>query len=146
MAGRILVLQGPNLNRLGKREPAIYGSVTLEEVNKRLEERGRELGLEVIFFQSNHEGALVDFLQEHQEQASGIILNGGALSHYGLALRDALADAHLPLVEVHISNVFAREAWRHHDVYAAIATTYVAGMGWRGYLAALQYLAETIEP
>lgn len=141
----ILVLQGPNLNRLGKREPGVYGTVALDEVHRRLVERGRTLGLEVECFQSNYEGALVDFLQERQERAAGIIVNGGALSHYGLSLRDALADAHLPLVEVHLSNVFAREAFRHHDVYAAIATAYVAGMGWRGYLAALQYLAEVLE-
>lgn len=142
---RVLVLQGPNLNRLGARDPGMYGTLTLDAVHERIQKRGQEHGLEVAFFQSNHEGDLVDYIQEHTPQADGVIINPGALTHYGLSLRDALADARLPIIEVHLSNIHAREEWRRVSVVAPIAVAQVAGMGWRGYLAAIDYLAEHIK-
>ena len=140
-SARILVLNGPNLNRLGHRDPAIYGRVTLAEIEDRLRQRAAALGLEIDNFQSNHEGALIDFLQERSAGAAGVIINPGALTSYGLSLRDALADTRLPVVEVHLSNVHAREPWRSRSVIAPIAVAQVAGMGWRSYLYALEFLA-----
>ncbi len=142
---RILVINGPNLNLLGRRDPAIYGTKTLEEINALLEERARELGVELKFFQSNSEGSLIDFIQSEAPQASGIIINPGALTHYGLSLRDALADTGLPIVEVHLSNIYAREEWRRHSVIAPIARGQISGFGWRGYIAALELLVREIE-
>lgn len=137
----ILVLNGPNLNALGRRDPALYGAVTLAEIERRLRERAAELRVELQFCQSNHEGALVDFLQANAPQASGVIVNAGALTHYGLSLRDALTDARLPIVEVHLSNIHAREEWRQKSVIASLAVGQVSGLGWRGYLYALDFLA-----
>ncbi len=138
---RFLVINGPNLNLLGKREPAHYGRKTLEEINALLEEQARELKVELAFFQSNSEGAIVDFLQAQAPRADGIIINPGALTHYGLSLRDGLAATGLPVVEVHLSNIYAREDWRHHSVVAPVARGQITGLGWRGYLLALEYLA-----
>ena len=142
---RILVINGPNLNLLGRREPAIYGTKTLEEINVLLEEKARELGVELKFFQSNSEGSLIDFIQSEAPQASGIIINPGALTHYGLSLRDALADTGLPIIEVHLSNIYAREEWRRHSVIAPIARGQISGFGWRGYIAALELLVQELE-
>ena len=139
---RLLVLQGPNLNLLGRRDPALYGTMTLEAIHQRVEERARHLKVEVAFFQSNSEGALIDFLQQEAAQATGVIINPGALTHYGLSLREALVDAGLPVVEVHLSNIHAREPWRRRSVVAPIAVAQISGLGWRGYLAALEFLAE----
>ncbi len=138
---RILVIHGPNLNALGKRQTSVYGSMTLPEIDSRLQERARELGVEIQTFQSNHEGALVDFLQDNCAEASGIIINPGALTHYGLSLRDALADTSLPVIEVHLSNIYTREEFRHHSVVAPVARGQISGFGWRGYIAALELLA-----
>lgn len=138
---RILVINGPNLNLLGKRQPEIYGTRTLEEINDLIRERAASLGLEVTFFQSNSEGELVDFLQREAPRAAGIIINPGALTHYGLSLREALSDTGLPVVEVHLSNIYAREEWRARSVIAPIARGQISGLGWRGYIAALEYLA-----
>jgi len=138
----ILVLNGPNLNALGRRDPAQYGTVTLAEIEQRLRLRATELGVDLRFCQSNHEGALVDFLQANAQQAGGLIVNAGALTHYGLSLRDALADARLPVVEVHLSNIHAREEWRQKSVIASLAIGQVSGLGWRGYLYALDFLAQ----
>ncbi len=142
---KVLVVYGPNLNRLGKRDPEQYGTITMEEINRALEERAAELKTEITFFQSNSEGSLIDMLQEESEGADGIIINPGALTHYGLSLRDALADADLPIVEVHLSNIHARERFRRKSVVAPIAQGQIAGLGWRGFILALEYLAETLK-
>jgi len=125
---------------LGKRDPTLYGSQPLAEINALLERRAQELGVEVVPFQSNSEGALIDFIQSQAAQAAGIVINPGALTHYGLCLRDALADSALPIVEVHLSNIYAREEWRHKSVIAPVARGQISGLGWRGYIAALEIL------
>ena len=136
----ILVLHGPNLNMLGLREPAIYGSTTLAEINESLQRRAAQAGAELICRQSNHEGELVDWIQTDGWTARGVIINPGALTHYGLSLRDALAMLRAPIIEVHLSNVYKREAFRHHSVVAPIAQGQLAGLGAQGYLLALEWL------
>ncbi|MBI2918075.1 MAG: type II 3-dehydroquinate dehydratase [Chloroflexi bacterium] len=138
---KILVLHGPNLNTLGTREPHIYGTQRLADIDTLLLRRGQDLGVELEPYQSNSEGDLVDFLQAQGPLAQGIIINPGALTHYGLSLRDALADTGLPVIEVHISNIYAREAFRQHSVIAPVARGQISGLGWRGYLLALEALA-----
>jgi 3-dehydroquinate dehydratase-2 len=138
---KILLIHGPNLNMLGKRAPTLYGSQSLAEIDALLEKRAQELGVDVVPFQSNSEGALIDFVQSQAPQASGIVINPGALTHYGLCLRDALADSALPIIEVHLSNIYAREEWRHKSVIAPVARGQISGLGWRGYIAALEILA-----
>ncbi len=142
---RILVINGPNLNRLGKRDPAQYGSTTLADIERALSVRAAELGVEVECFQSNHEGDIVDFIQEHGESATGVVINAGALTQVGFSILDALLDAGLPLVEVHISNIHARERFRRRSVVARFASGQIAGLGWRGYLYALDFLVATTE-
>jgi 3-dehydroquinate dehydratase-2 len=142
VARTIVVMHGPNLNMLGRREPEIYGAMTLEAINAALAERAAAAGVELTCFQSNHEGALVDFVHAAGWAADGVIINPGALTHYGLSLRDALAMLKAPIVEVHISNVYKREAFRHTSVVAPVATGQIAGLGWRGYLLALEWLLE----
>lgn len=136
----VLVMQGPNMNRLGKRKPEIYGRTTLTEVEADVAQRAQELGLTVDQFQANSEGALIDWLQERQEDADAIICNPAGLTNYGLAFRDALAESGLPVAIVHVTNLLAREQWRRDDVFADMATMFIAGMGWRGYRYALQAL------
>ena len=138
---KILVIHGPNLNMLGKRDPTFYGSQSLAEIDALLEKRAQELGVDVVPFQSNSEGTLIDFIQSQAPQAAGIVINPGALTHYGLCLRDALADSALPIIEVHLSNIYAREEWRHKSVIAPVARGQISGLGWRGYIAALEIIA-----
>ena len=138
---KILIIHGPNINLLGKRKREIYGDKSLEEINSILQQQARELGVEITAFQSNSEGALIDFIQSESPTAEGIIINPGALTHYGLSLRDALEDTNLPVIEVHLSNIYAREEWRQESVIAPIARGQVSGLGWRGYIAALRALA-----
>jgi 3-dehydroquinate dehydratase-2 len=138
---RTLVIHGPNLNMLGSRQVSIYGDKTLEEIDSLLEKAASELGGEIEIYQSNHEGMLVDFIQEKSPGATGIIINPGALTHYGLSLRDALADTALPVIEVHLSNIYAREEFRQQSVIAPIARGQITGLGWRGYIAALEIMA-----
>jgi 3-dehydroquinate dehydratase-2 len=142
---RILIINGPSLNMVGKREVAIYGDKTLSEINSLIQKEGDGLGVETSFSQSNSEGALVDFIQKESPGADGIIINPGALTHYGLSLRDALADTTLPIIEVHLSNIYAREEWRKKSVIAPIAKGQISGLGWKGYIAALRILADELK-
>jgi len=141
---KILVINGPNLNMLGTRNPAVYGGDTLAEIEDRIRNRAADLGVDVDFFQSNHEGALVDYLQGPARESAGIVINAGALTHYGLSLRDALADCRLPAIEVHLSNIHAREEFRRQSVLSSVVVGQIAGLGWRGYQYALEYLVAHI--
>jgi 3-dehydroquinate dehydratase (EC 4.2.1.10) len=142
---KILVINGPNLNILSKRNTAIYGEKTLAEIDSLMKKQSQTLNIEVVTFQSNSEGALIDFIQEQSDSADGIIINPGALTHYGFSLRDALADTKLPITEVHLSNIYAREDWRAESVIAPIATGQISGLGWRGYVAALRTLVAELK-
>lgn len=141
---KILIIQGPNINQLGKRKGGIYGKETLEEINSQLQQQAKELSVEIASFQSNSEGVLVDFIQAESPKAEGIIINPGALTHYGLSLRDALEDTNLPVIEVHLSNIYAREEWRHKSVIAPIAKGQISGLGSRGYIIALRTLVSEL--
>jgi 3-dehydroquinate dehydratase-2 len=138
---RILVLNGPNINFLGRRNPGIYGTKTLEEVNREISARAESLSVEVDFFQSNSEGSLIDHIQQNWGRVDGIIINPGALTHYGYSLKDALIDAAVPVVEVHLGNIHAREEWRRRSVIADTARGQIAGFGWRSYTAAVEVMA-----
>jgi len=138
---RILVIHGPNLNLLGQREPDVYGHTTLAEIDADLAELGTSLGCTVECFQSNHEGQLIDRIQEAMSGHAGIVINPGGLTHTSVALRDALAATGLPVIEVHLSNVFVRESFRHHSYVSGIAAGVVTGLGARGYRVALTALA-----
>jgi len=142
---KILVIHGPNLNMLGKRDKSIYGEKTLQEIDALLKKEAKALGVDVVTFQSNHEGALIDFVQEHADSARGIVINPGALTHYGFSLLDALIDSRLPIIEVHLSNIYQREEWRTESIIAPIAQGQISGLGWRGYVAALQVLVSKLK-
>lgn len=141
---RILVINGPNLNMLGKREPAHYGTDTLASIEQTLAEKGKALGCELIFFQSNHEGGIIDFIQEKTIGAEGILINPGALTHYGYSLHDALVDSGLPVVEVHLSDIQAREEWRKLSVISDIVIKQISGLKTKSYLLGLEALVEHI--
>ncbi|MEV6319652.1 type II 3-dehydroquinate dehydratase [Nocardia sp. NPDC051787] len=141
--GPILVLNGPNLNMLGTRQPEVYGSATLDDVVELCKRTAAKFDREVVAFQSNSEGALIDRIHQARGTASGIVINPGGLTHTSVALRDALVIPELPIVEVHISNVHAREEFRHHSYISPIATAVVAGMGILGYAAAIEFLARS---
>ncbi|GAA5435571.1 type II 3-dehydroquinate dehydratase [Deinococcus aquaticus] len=139
----LLVLNGPNLNRLGLREPGVYGSQTLEDLERQCESWGAELGTSVTCRQSNYEGQLIEWIHEAQEQGfSGVVINPGALTHYSYALRDAIAGQPLPVIEVHISNVDAREEFRHKSVTAAVCRGKISGLGFLGYRLGMEALTE----
>ena len=142
---KLLVVNGPNLNMLGKREASYYGVKTLADIEGLVTEKARELDVDVEFFQSNHEGAIVDYLQMAAQDAEGVIINAGALTHYGISMRDALTDSRLPIIEIHLSNIHAREEFRHHSVIADIAIGQIAGLGWQGYVFALEYLVSHLK-
>lgn len=156
MPRRILIINGPNLNLLGKREPHIYGSTTLPDVEARAQSQASSLGVTLETFQSNHEGAIVDRIQEaagwgpnitstHDKKVSAIIINPGAYTHTSVAIRDALAGVDIPFVEVHISNVHARESFRHHSYLSDKAVAVIAGLGVFGYQAALEFVAQHLK-
>jgi len=142
---RILIINGPNLNNLGKRDADHYGSITLADIEERVAARAGKLGVEVVFFQSNHEGAIVDWIQAESGNAAGIVINAGALTQVGYSILDALLDSKLPVVEVHISNIHAREEFRRHSVIAPYAVGQIAGLGYRGYIYALESLVANAE-
>jgi len=139
---KILVVNGPNLNLLGKREPEIYGTSTLDELNGRLSEVAGDLGLELVFFQSNSESELIDFLHREGFTADGLIINPGAFTHYSYALRDAISAVKIEAVEVHMSNIYQREEFRHKSVLAAVCQGHLVGFGFYGYAMALSYFAD----
>lgn len=141
----ILVLNGPNLNLLGRREPGIYGHLSLVEIDQRLIALGQELGLHVHTLQSNHEGGLMDALQAADQQDAGVILNCGAYTHTSIAIRDAIAAIRPPVIEVHLSNIQARESFRHQSVIAPVCLGSIAGFGWRSYTLGLRALAEYLQ-
>lgn len=136
----VLVLHGPNLNLLGQREPGIYGSITLDEINRLLEEEGQKLQAKISVMQSNHEGVLVDAIQAASGEHQGILINAGAYTHTSVAIRDAIAAVNMPTVEVHLSNIYQREAFRHHSYIAAVAIGQISGFGAESYRLGLQAL------
>jgi 3-dehydroquinate dehydratase-2 len=141
---KILLINGPNLNMLGKRKQDIYGDKTLSEIESATMKKVKQLGATFKAFQSNHEGELIDFLQAESPRADGIIINPGALTHYGLSLRDALDDANLPIIEVHISDIHAREDWRSKSVIQELAKAQICGHGWQGYIEAVDMLIDIL--
>jgi 3-dehydroquinate dehydratase II len=141
----VFVLNGPNLNLLGVREPSVYGQDTLADIEERCLARAAALELIIDFRQTNHEGQLVDWIQEARESADGIILNAGALTHTSVAVLDALSAAALPIIEVHLSNIFRRESFRHHSYVSLAASGVICGLGAQGYELALDAVASLIE-
>ena len=138
--GKILVMNGPNLNLLGTREPEIYGSLTLADIHERLRQRANEADLDIEFMQSNHEGVLVDAIQRARRTVDYIILNAGAFTHYSIALRDAIAAVDVPVIEVHLSNIHQREEFRHKSVIAPVVLGQIVGFGAESYMAALEMI------
>jgi 3-dehydroquinate dehydratase-2 len=139
---KILILNGPNLNLLGKRQPEIYGNVSFDDYFTRLQTEFPQH--ELVYFQSNHEGALIDFLQENSDGAHGLVINAGGLTHTSVSLADAVANLAFPSVEVHISNIFAREEFRHHSYLSPVCKGLICGLGLSGYSLAISYLSQTV--
>ena len=142
---RILLIHGPNLNLLGKRDPEIYGDKTLADLEYLVVKQAKERGVDVVAFQSNSEGALIDFIQAEAPKAEGVIINPGALTHYGLSLLDALIDADIPVIEVHLSDINSREKWRRKSVIKPIAQKQISGQGWQGYIDAVDILVSGLK-
>jgi 3-dehydroquinate dehydratase-2 len=142
---KILVLTGPNLNLLGTREPAIYGTQTLGDIEEMCADRAETLGLSLDFRQSNHEGELVDWIQLARDTCSGIVINGAAYSHTSIAIHDALKLTGLPVIEVHLSNIYKREEFRHHSYISSVAEGVICGLGAHGYLLAIEALARLLD-
>jgi len=140
----VLVLNGPNLNLLGTREPEIYGADTLADVEQSCRRHGRELGLAIEFRQSNHEGELIDWIQDARGHASGVVINPGGYSHTSVAIHDALLAVRMPVIEVHVSNIFAREPFRHHSYISPVAKGVICGLGVQGYTLALDAIQRLI--
>jgi len=139
---KLLILHGPNLNLLGTREPEVYGDLTLDDINQRLIDIGEAADVEVKCLQSNSEGALIDALHEARAWAAGVVFNPGAYTHTSVALRDAITAIEIPVIEVHLSNVYAREEFRHKSLLAAVCLGKITGFGWRSYLMGLQALID----
>lgn len=139
---KVLILHGPNLNLLGKREPEIYGDLSLDEINRRLSELAADIGVEIYCRQSNHEGELIDYLHSAADNAKAVVFNPGAYTHYSYALRDAVAAIGIPVIEVHLSNIHAREDFRSRSVIAPVASGQISGLGVPGYLLALRAAAD----
>ena len=144
-AKRVLVLHGPNLNLTGFRETIVYGSRPLEDIDADIMKRAQQLAIEARIMQSNHEGQLIDAIHEHKSWATGIIINAGGLTHYSIALRDALTAVRIPVIEVHLSNIYAREEFRAHSVISAVSVGVISGFGGIGYLMALDALSAILE-
>ena len=142
---KILILHGPNLNLLGTREPEVYGSMTLEDINSKLVALGKELGADVTCLHSNHEGVLIDALHDARTQTKGVVFNPGGYTHTSVALRDAISAIQIPVIEVHLSNVYAREEFRHVSMLSAVCVGKIAGFGWRSYLLGLRALIEMVQ-
>jgi len=142
---KVLIIHGPNLNMLGKREPDIYGKTTLDEINSTLGELGNRLGLAVETFQSNHEGAIVDKIQQDAAIQNGLIINPAAFTHTSIAIRDALLLLDIPVIEIHLSNIYKREPFRHKSLISDVATAQITGFGVQGYSMALEALSKMIE-
>jgi len=143
-APTILVLHGPNLNLFGRREPHIYGTTTLAEINERLAALASELGVELETFQSNHEGALVDKLHENIDRAAGALLNPAGLTQHGVSLHDAIKAMPFPVLEIHMSNIAAREPWRDHSIISSAVKATIQGLGWRSYTTGLYALVDMV--
>ena len=141
---KILVLHGPNLNLLGEREPEVYGTMTLDDLNRQIAARAAELDVNVNFYQSNHEGAIIDHLHENRKSANGVLINPGALTHYSYALRDAISGVQLPCVEAHLSDIFKREEFRRHSVISEVCIAQISGKGLGSYLEGLSILVDFI--
>lgn len=141
---KILVIHGPNLNLLGEREPEIYGSLTLEQVNTQIRKYAQQSQVEVRIYQSNHEGKIIDFIQEHRKWAQGIVINPGALTHYSYSLRDAISGVNLPTVEVHLSDIHRREEFRRHSVIKPVCIDQIAGLGPNGYLKGIELILKKL--
>lgn len=141
---RVLVLHGPNLNLLGRREPHIYGTTTLEEIDQKLSALAKTLSVDIDCFQSNHEGELIDRLHENIDRAAGALVNPAGLTQYGVPLHDAIKAMPFPVVEVHLSNLGAREEWRHHSIISPAVKATIQGLGWRSYTTALEALVAMV--
>ena len=140
-----LVLHGPNLNLLGQREPEVYGNKTLKEINDEICIYSKKIGLNIDIFQSNHEGEIVDFIHDDNQNCSGMVINPAALTHYSISLRDAIAAVNIPTLEVHLSNIYNREQIRSKSVISPVVRGTISGLGYRGYLYALDFLSKIIE-